>query len=60
MFQFIGMTGKIQHIDDCGDLMISFMSNAMFHVNREVVTKASKWTFPAKIEAVMMIFIACR
>ena len=44
IFQFIGMTGTVHYVEDDGDLLINYMSNAMFHINPEAVTKVWKFS----------------
>ena len=42
--QFIGVIGKVHYIDDDGDLLVNFPSNAMFRINPAAVTKVKRNT----------------
>ena len=44
------MTGTVHSIDDTGDLLVNFMSSAMFHVNPAAVTKVRLLPFTTNFE----------
>jgi len=54
MSMFIGVTGTVLAISDDGDLLVNFMSSAMFHVNPATVTKVDTPVFrPGDVVFVM-------